>query len=89
MVPLALISYHRTIAPAPPEIECAVQMVVAPNRGSKLETACSSRPSSVSSLYEVPGCGAIAGARYDDTEIVAAAETSGVPALFVIVKRLR
>src|SRR5438093_7864790 len=47
-------SYQFSWAPAPPATLWAVQIMFRPVRGSMAETACSRRPSSVSSTFVVP-----------------------------------
>src|SRR5690242_12477965 len=54
LAPVGLISYQRIWAPAPPITVCATQMAVLPTVGSTPETAWSSLPSSVSSVFAVP-----------------------------------
>src|SRR5438034_4849710 len=55
------ISYQFSWAPAPPSTLWAVQIMSRPVRGSIAETACSRRPSSVSSTFVVPCWGASGG----------------------------
>jgi hypothetical protein len=56
------ISYQRSSAPPPPKTECAVQIATLPAwPGSTAATAASKRPSSVSSRYVLPTCGALDG----------------------------
>src|SRR5436309_13923513 len=89
IVPPTLISYHLTIEPAPPAIVWTVQMVVVLKRESKPATAWVSRPSRVSSLFDVPLCGADGGTMNVVTLILVGADTAGVPPLFVMVNSVR
>src|SRR5712692_8122595 len=72
------ISYQRSSEPAPPNTAWAVQRATAlPCEGSTPATAASKRPSSVSSRYELPFCGALAGIEYDETGTFAGPPTLG------------
>ena len=59
--PAGSISYQRALLPAPPAIVWFVQRAVFPCAGSKPDTACIGRPSSVSSTWLVDFCGAFGG----------------------------
>src|SRR5487761_874372 len=75
------ISYQRSSAPAPPNTVWAVQIAVAPSRGSTAATACSRRVSSVSRTTVVPRCGASAGTEYAVTPIAVAPLITALPEL--------
>ena len=58
-----LISYHRTLEPAPPETVCCVHRAnLSLWFGATAPMACVSRPSSVSIFVLLPLCGALGGA---------------------------
>src|SRR5215211_1177832 len=67
-LPERLSSYQRTSAPAPPATVCCVQSACFPPcDGSIADTACVTRPSSVSRRSALPFCGASAGTSYVGT----------------------
>jgi len=78
--PPGRISNHRSSDPPPPNTAIAVQTTWAPTWGSIAETACSSRPSSVSRSNPEPGhCTAGAGVVKRCTGRVRTGESSGSP----------